>query len=54
MTEREATIWCPKCREMKGEVLRIPTGREGVYTHKTEPDPLPKKCACGTALERLR
>jgi hypothetical protein len=50
--EREAVVWCPKCREILGEVLRIPTGNEGVYTHKTNPDPLPKKCECGTVLER--
>lgn len=48
----EARIWCPKCRELKGEIQRIPTGREGVYTHRTVPDPMPKKCECGTVLER--
>jgi hypothetical protein len=50
--EREAVIWCPKCKELKGEVLRIPTGNEGVVTHRTNPDPMPKTCDCGTVLER--
>lgn len=50
--EREAVIWCPRCREIKGEVQRVPTGNAGVYTHRTNPDPLPKVCACGTVLER--
>ncbi len=52
MSDLESVIWCPKCREDKGEVLRIPTGREGVFTHKTNPDPMPKKCDCGCVLER--
>jgi len=52
VSEREACIWCPRCREIKGEVFRIPTGHEGVVTHKTNPDPLPKKCECGAVLER--
>jgi len=52
MPELEAKVWCPRCREEKGEILRIPTGSEGAYVHKTNPDPLPKTCACGTNLER--
>ena len=52
MSELETIIWCPKCRELKGEILRIPTGQENVFTHKSTPDPLPKKCECGTVLER--
>lgn len=50
--EREAVVWCPRCREDKGEIQRIPAWNEGVYVHKAVPDPLPKKCACGTNLER--
>lgn len=52
MSEREAVVWCPKCKEIKGEVLRIPTGNSGVYVNKPNPDPLPTKCECGTVLER--
>lgn len=50
--ERESVIWCPKCREDRGEILRVPTENKNVFTHKTNPNPLPKKCACGTNLER--
>jgi hypothetical protein len=52
--EREAQVWCPSCLEIKGEILRIPTGSDGVYQHRTNPDPLPKKCECGTTIERVR
>jgi hypothetical protein len=51
-SEREAIVWCQKCRDIKGEIQRVPTGNRDVYTHKTVPDPLPKKCDCGTVLER--
>jgi len=50
--EREAIVWCPKCGETKGEILRVPTGNQGVFTHKTNPDPLPKYCECGTVIVR--
>lgn len=50
--ELESLIWCPRCKEIKGEVQRIPTGNSGVFIHRTKPDPMPKKCACGTNLER--
>ena len=52
MNKVEAIIWCPKCGENKGEVLRVPADKPGVYQHQTNPDPLPKKCDCGTNLER--
>lgn len=52
MNEIEAVIWCPRCREDKGEIRRIPTGNEGVYVHRTVPEALAKQCACGTNLER--
>lgn len=50
--ELESVVWCPRCREVKGEVRRIPTGQEGVYRNQPTPDPLPKTCDCGTVLER--
>lgn len=50
--EREAIVWCPHCREIKGEIQRIPTGNAGVFVHRSIPNPLPKKCECGTVLER--
>ena len=50
--ERECVVWCPSCMEIKGEIQRIPTGNQGVYTHRAVPDPMPKKCECGTVLER--
>jgi len=40
----EAVLWCPLCEEAKGEIQRIPTGNEGVYTHRRVPDPLPTMC----------
>jgi len=52
--EREAIIWCQHCKEIKGEIHRIPTGNEGVFIHKSNPDPLPKKCECGAVLERKK
>ena len=52
--ELEATVWCPRCREVKGEIQRIPTGNQGVFVHKAVPDPMPKKCECGTVLERKK
>ena len=52
MSELESLIWCPRCKEIKGEVVRVPASSPGVYVHKTKPDPLPKKCECGTVLER--
>ncbi len=52
MPDRETVIWCARCREDKGEVLRIPTGNSGVFEHKTNPDPLPRTCDCGASLER--
>lgn len=50
--QREAIIWCPKCRENKGEVFRVPTGKPDVFEHSTNPDPMPKRCDCGAVLER--
>jgi hypothetical protein len=50
--ELEAVVWCPLCREEKGEIYRAPTGNAGVFTHRTVPEQLPKTCACGTNLER--
>lgn len=54
----EAVIWCPRCREDKYEIRRIPTGQEGVYRHAVYPESIPpeakKQCACGTLLERKR
>lgn len=53
MSNIEATIWCPVCKENRGEVLRIPTGMEGVFVNKPNPDPMPKKCVtCNAALVR--
>lgn len=52
--EIEAVIWCPKCRETKYEVLRIPAGSEGHHRHVAEPKERAgmKYCECGTPLER--
>lgn len=52
--EREAVVWCPKCRENKFEVLRVPTGADGVHHHVTEPKERAgmKHCECGAILER--
>lgn len=51
--EREAVIWCPQCREEKYEIVRIPTGNEGVFHHKSNPPGRNEKvCQCGTNLER--
>lgn len=52
--EREAVIWCPKCAVPKFEILRMPTGREGVFEHVAEPKERAgqKVCECGTQLER--
>lgn len=54
--EREAVIWCPACREDRFEILRIPTGEQGVVEHKTNPANLTpaqrKFCVCGAVLER--
>ena len=56
--EREAVIWCPKCRVEKFEVWREPTGADGVHTHVVVPADVPldarKFCACGAVLERKR
>lgn len=53
--ERECVIWCPKCREEKFEIRRIPTGSEGVFVHKSYPEGRNEKvCECGTLLERKR
>lgn len=48
----EARIWCPLCREVKGEIQRIPADNEGVFVHRVVPENLGKRCACGTVLER--
>lgn len=50
--ELEAVIWCPACRVDKGRAFRVPAANEGVFTHVTEPENLPKQCECGTNLER--
>ena len=52
--EIEAVIWCPSCRVSKFEILRVPTGNEGVYRHIAEPKERAgvKYCECGTPLER--
>jgi hypothetical protein len=53
MIDVEATIWCPVCKENKGEVQRVPTGMEGVFVNKPVPDPMPKKCGvCNATLAR--
>lgn len=56
MSEREAVIWCPSCREDKYEIQRRPTGFEGVHEHVTVPPNLTaaqrKYCVCGTTLTR--
>lgn len=53
--EREAVIWCPRCREEKYEIRRVPTGNEGVFVNKTYPEGRTEKhCECGTILERKR
>ena len=51
--EIEATIWCPRCKEDKYTLYRVPTGQEGVFTHQGEPkDAVVKRCVCGALLER--
>lgn len=56
--EREATVWCPRCRVAKYHVLRKPTEREGVHEHVHEwIEPIPNSrdpivCKCGATLER--
>lgn len=51
--EREAVIWCPKCRAEKYEIRRIPTGADGVFRHASYPEGRSEKmCECGTPLER--
>jgi hypothetical protein len=53
-TELEAIIWCPKCAVAKYEVLREPTGNEGVFRNVTVPPEKTgvQKCECGANLER--
>lgn len=43
MSEIEAILTCPDCGDV-AELLRVPTGQEGVYVHQQRPlDP----CRCG-------
>lgn len=56
MGEREAVVWCPRCRTEKFEVWRVRTENEDVFEHITQPLSIPpearKRCECGTQLER--
>jgi hypothetical protein len=52
-TTREAVIWCPRCLEPRYEIHRVPADNEGVWQHVNVPEgPKPKRCVCGTPLER--
>lgn len=57
MSEREAVIWCPRCREDKCEVLRVQAGNEGVYQNVVNP---PERAGqirceqCDSLLERKK
>lgn len=49
------TVWCPNCRETRGEVWEVVVReQDGThYEHITKPSPLPKQCEyCGQVLER--
>lgn len=49
----EAIVWCPKCREDKFVVYRVPTTNPAVFTHEAKPkDAVATKCQCGAVLER--
>lgn len=53
--EVECVLWCPKCREDKYEIRRVPTGKEGVYEHASYPPGRNEKaCECGVILERKK
>ena len=49
----EARIWCPRRKAEKYEIRRVPTGSEGIFTHKSYPEGRNEQyCECGTKLER--
>lgn len=51
--ELESIVWCPSCKEDRGEIRRVPADKPGVFMNVTTPSPLPKFCAaCGTIIER--
>lgn len=52
MSEREGTIWCPRCRTLYGELYREPIN-ETVWTHVTVPAVMPTYCSlCECPTER--
>ena len=54
--EPECVVWCPKCKADKFTVERMPTRREGIYTHQRRfrgGDLDPNVCGkCHSNLER--
>lgn len=57
--ELEAVVHCPRCREDRFEVWRVPVeGSDGVYQNVTNPPNISpmqmKACVCGSVLERRR
>jgi len=57
--ERECIVWCPACKVDIFEVVRLPTGREGVFHNERRAmnESTPPKSAtycdrCGHLLER--
>jgi hypothetical protein len=57
-SEMECVTWCPKCKDDKFKVLRMPTSTEGVFRHERRPMKVPEPVSglhcddCGTLLER--
>jgi hypothetical protein len=54
----ECISWCPKCKDDKFEVIRVPTGVEGIVQHERRPVKVPEPVSglhcddCETLLER--
>jgi len=52
--EKEATIWCPQCKALYGELFRVPVN-DTVWTHVTKPETVPPYCSvCEIPTERKR
>ena len=49
----ENDVWCPRCRELVGEVWSAQVNDTGVREYFTKPSPLPKRCdVCDAVIER--
>ena len=52
--EQEAEIWCPRCRETVGKVMRKQLSPD-VWSHTRTPKKLGPRCTrCESVLERKR